>query len=1371
MLPDWDGIDPARARQLEDAIRLGMATDPARRPATPGELVERLRAGWEAGLPTGVVTVCCSEIDDAARLWDPDPKPMAEALVRHDELIAAIVERGGGRVVRAQGESGATVSVFDSATQALEAAVAAQRALADEPWPAGLRLRIRWGIHTGEGIDPAAALGGRVRAQADAGQILLTQVAAELVAGRLPGGWSLVALGAHRLTPTGAPQPLFAVAAPGIDAPPEATACPYRGLLAFEHGDARFFFGREAVVDDLLGRIAPGHLVAVVGASGAGKSSVLRAGVVAAVEAGRVPGVERAVVVTPAAAATLDVPDDPAGLLVVDQLEELFTRCDDPERRSAFVAALLERRGPVAVGLRADLYGRLGAHPELARAIAGDQVLLGAMTREELERAVTAPAGLAGLRLEPGLTELIVRDVATEPGALPMLSHALRATWELRDGRTLTVDGYRGSGGVASAIARTADAVVDALPAEQRALARGVFLRMTELGEGADDSRRRVPTAELVPEGTDVDAVAQLLARLADARLVTLGDDDAEVAHEALIREWPRLRGWLEEDRDAIRAHRRLGDAAALWEAGGRDPSDLLRGARLAAAVEVAEAGRVRLNATERAFVDAGAEQAERERRAEQRVNRRLRGLLAGALVLLVVAIAAGVISLAQRGQAQDAEAAAEAQALRADAERLGALGVAAPRVEQSLLQAVAGVELQERLETRSSLLTVLQRNPAVLGFHAIAAGDITAMAVAPDERVLVSGDDAGAVRITDMRTWTQAGDTIRLPGGVGIQSMAFAPDSRRVAIGVQLADRYEVHELDVATRRTRRLWSRDGLKPDAIMPTLTMDYAPGGRRLALGVATPSPMGGTPVAQRIVMLGARDGRVRWQHVLPMRPEQWEPHVGFASERTLVSSAQQGETILWDARTGRIKRRFGFGGRLAVARGGRMVALALNSPFPAEGNSKVALLDLRTGGKTELAEDLTTEWLLALEFTEDGKRLAVATANGTVVWDLASGAIVERFGRRVGDAPGIEPAGDGAVVVSAGAGAVGVWDVTGARRLGRRFEWASNTFTCTSNPCAVTSPSEDLMATTSGDGRVAILELGTGALRWMVPARNGAPAEGLAFTADGRLITGGFSGTVRIWDIDRREVAQRLRYDGPVYSTAVSSDGALLAATVGSEDKVGVQLVVRDLPSERVRYRRDLPNGAGELAFSADGGAVVASGCCRGGSVVAAYDARSGRKRFVRRTTGQWTSFALHPDSRRLLVGDGDGRVAVWDLATGVEVGAPLTITAGGIAQIAVAPDGLTFAVGGFDNTASLWDIRSRKRIGETFPIERATIPAVAFDRRGRLLITELGSAILWPVDVGTWRRFACEAAGGTITRAEWADLLPSRPYRRVCAGG
>ena len=369
--------------------------------------------------------------------------------------------------------------------------------------------------------------------------------------------------------------------------------------------------------------MAPGRLLAVVGASGSGKSSLLRAGVIAAVRGGAVPGIADAALVTPGADPALDADDDDARLLVVDQFEELFTACDDPARRAVFVDALLRRRGPVVVGLRADVYGRLGAHPRLAHAVAREQVLLGAMTAEELERVVTEPARLAGLKLEPGLVELVVRDVASEPGALPLLSHALRATWERREGRTLTVGGYRASGGVASAIARTADAVVDALPDDQRALARGTFLRMTELGEGGEDSRRRVTVAELVPQGVEPRAVDELLERLADARLVTLGDGHAEVAHEALIREWPRLRGWIEEDRAAVRTLRRLGDAARIWDAGGREPADLLRGARLLAAA--ARAGRRRDAQRHRAGLRRG-----RRRRSPSRTGARSSGPTAG---------------------------------------------------------------------------------------------------------------------------------------------------------------------------------------------------------------------------------------------------------------------------------------------------------------------------------------------------------------------------------------------------------------------------------------------------------------------------------------------------------------------------------------------------------------------------------------------------------------------------------------------------------------------------------------------------------------------------------------------------------------------
>ena len=303
------------------------------------------------------------------------------------------------------------------------------------------------------------------------------------------------------------------------------------------------------------------------------------------------------------------------------------------------------------------------------------------MTDDELARAVAEPARLAGLRLEPGLVELILRDVATEPGALPLLSHALRATWERRDGRTLTVEGYRASGGVTSAIARTADDVIDGLPADGRALARSVFLRMTELGEGTADSRRRVASDELVPAGaTSPDGVDALLERLAEARLVTLSDGSAEVAHEALIREWPRLRRWLEEDRAGIRAHRRLGDAARLWDAGGRETSDLYRGARLAGAST--RRGRPHeLNATERAFLDAGVAESQRERRAEQRTNRRLRGLLAGAAVLLVAPSARASLSVNQRNRARDAGAAVGRRARRgARADGAGARAVDALR-------------------------------------------------------------------------------------------------------------------------------------------------------------------------------------------------------------------------------------------------------------------------------------------------------------------------------------------------------------------------------------------------------------------------------------------------------------------------------------------------------------------------------------------------------------------------------------------------------------------------------------------------------------------------------------------------------------------
>ena len=509
---------------------------------------------------------------------------MADALVRHDELMTEHVEAHGGRLLKSMGEGDSTFSVFDSAPAALAAAVAATHALADETWPGDLSIAVRFGIHIGEVqqrdgdyFGPTVNLAARIRGQADGGQIFVSAATRELLAPRLPAGCELVDLGPFRLKGVSAPEHLHAVRGPGLTTPLPGGECPYRGLLAFEPGDRRFFFGREDVVADLVGRLRPGRLLAVVGASGSGKSSVLRAGVVAAVLAGEVGGIDRATIVTPGADPQLDVADDPRELVVVDQFEELYTLCGDRERRDRFIDALLALTAPVAIAVRADLYGQLGAHPELARAVAENHVLLGAMSDAELERAVTEPARLAGLRLETGLVELILRDVASEPGALPLLSHALRVTWEHRDGRTMTVAGYRETGGVATAVAQTADAVVASVPAGDHGLLRNVFVRLTELGEGIEDTRRRVRVEELVPEGGSRADVEALLDRLAEARLLTLGEDTAEVAHEVLIREWPTLRGWLEEDRAGIRLHRDLGNAAGRWDAAGRGRRPLPR--------------------------------------------------------------------------------------------------------------------------------------------------------------------------------------------------------------------------------------------------------------------------------------------------------------------------------------------------------------------------------------------------------------------------------------------------------------------------------------------------------------------------------------------------------------------------------------------------------------------------------------------------------------------------------------------------------------------------------------------------------------------------------------------------------------------------
>ncbi|MFN2134749.1 MAG: AAA family ATPase, partial [Candidatus Promineifilaceae bacterium] len=414
---------------------------------------------------------------------------------------------------------------------------------------------------------------------------------------------------------------------------PTPGLCPYKGMNYFDEADADLFVGREALTArlverllDLAGSERPGNgrFLAVVGASGSGKSSLVRAGLVPALRwhTGSADWQMHILIPTAhplqslaaaltsenqslaAAAAFMDdmatdsrslqlfarrYPGPHPGarlLLVIDQFEELFALCRSEEERTAFIENLMlavsEDGGPVCVviALRADFYAHCADYDHLREALAANQQYIGAMSDEELRRMIEESAQRGRWEFEPGLVDLLLRDAAQEPGALPLLSHALFETWQRRRGRVMTFSGYASCHGVRGAIAETAEMVFsDRFTPEQQAIARRIFLRLTELGDETTlvDTRRRATFSELILKPEEAGLTLAVLKVLADARLITTNEDSAEVAHEALIREWPTLRGWLEENREGLRLHRQLTEAAQEWRAAGDAPDTFSR--------------------------------------------------------------------------------------------------------------------------------------------------------------------------------------------------------------------------------------------------------------------------------------------------------------------------------------------------------------------------------------------------------------------------------------------------------------------------------------------------------------------------------------------------------------------------------------------------------------------------------------------------------------------------------------------------------------------------------------------------------------------------------------------------------------------------
>lgn len=937
-------------------------------------------------LPTGVVTFLLTDVEGSSALWERAPEQMAGALERHDALIEGAVRAAGGTLLERRGEGDSTFSVFTRTSAAVAASVAARQALDAEEWPTGVTLSVRMAVHTGEAHErhgdyqgPTVNRAARLRDLAAGGQLLLSEAVATLIRDGLPAGWDLAKLGEHTLRGLRRPERVFVLVPSGATldrgAAVVARSCPYMGLLPFRTEDDRLFFGRDDVVAAMLERLAHGSSLVLVGASGSGKSSLLRAGLVARLEQGGSSGREPwlTVVCTPTArplaelaarlaplcgqSATVLVHDleaDPRAIdvafrqalalqpdgarlaLVVDQLEELFTQCRVEDERRRFLDALVDvasaptGRTVVVAALRADFFGHGAAHKGLAGMLQAHPVVLGAMDEEGLRAAIEGPAAVAGLTLEPGLADVILRDVTGEPGGLPLLSHALAEVWSRRQSGTLTIDGYRAAGGVAGAIARTAEAVHGRLDPDQQRVARDIFVRLTELGQGTDDTARRATVDELARDDPEDAARAEtVLNTLAAARLVTVWEGSVEVAHEALIREWPRLRGWLDEDRDGLRLMRHLTVAAHEWDRRGRDDSDLYRGPRLAAAVEWHGGHGEAVNPLERDFLDAGRRVQEAQVREIAARNRRLRWLLAGTGVALVVALLAGTLAVGQRNRASTAR---DRAAAAAESETVGRL-VAQSRLAEStsldlaLLLALEANRRSDTPVTRGALQSALVSNPQLLGFlHGDAP--YASVSISP-AGIIAAGTAEGTVDLWD-------GTDRRLLGTLAVGDdavvAAFDPDGTSLAALSETDHSLSLWDVDTRTRIGRPLTTAAALAHGA-----PLAFSPDGQVLS------AALGSGEIATWDVATGAETGaRLSSGDDAAFRAVAYSP-----DGRWLAAASDAGGVTLYDART-----------------------------------RQPDALTLETG---------PTSLVIALAFDRHGTRLAAATAVGPVyAWDLTTG---------------------------------------------------------------------------------------------------------------------------------------------------------------------------------------------------------------------------------------------------------------------------------------------------------------------------------------------------------------------------------------------
>ena len=1140
-----------------------------------------------------------------------------------------------------------------------------------------------------------------------------------------------------------------ALAATAALSAPDAR-CPYPGLVAYDVTDSAVFYGREADTSSCLRRLATTGVLAVVGPSGIGKSSVVRAGVAAALVADGT----RVDVVTPGPhplEALRGLGPGRDDVLVVDQLEEVLSPEVLEDDRTAFLTALVERAGsgrPLVLSLRADRIGDLATHPGLPAVLERGLVLLGPMTSEDLRRAVVGPASEAGLRVEAGLVDVLVTEVEGEPGALPLLSHVLRSTWGHREGRVLTLDGYRRSGGVRDAVARTAESVYRSLEPEGQRAVRDLLLRLVSPGPDGLPVPNRLPTRAVPADVAHADAVERLLR----ARLLGSDGVTVSVAHEAVADAWPRLRAWLDDDVDGQRIMRHLAVTADSWDELGRPESEVYRGSRLSRATDWIERTRPSLTTTEVDFLEASTDLARREAldaeerlRRERRLTRRLYAGLATVAVLLAVAVLAGAT-------AKSAADRADRQATVADARRLGAEALRTPELDRSLLLAAAGVGLDDSVETRNNLLTSLARGPALAG-SVRASGGIFSLAVNTSTGQLAVAAPSSPLELYDGPTMRRVAVADDLRG----KAVAGSPDGELYAVSVADAVPGGTEPAVVLVDRTlERSSVQLGGQPRDVY-AWDSGFSPNGRWFAVSLI--HLMGAQPP-----VTGVWDLRAPARPVAMLELEAAAAPTVSDDGRTLYSMGN-GTVQATDLPTGTV-RRVVRPEALQVRELGEVLTQSPDGRWLGVGaGSEAVLIDRET---LEPRAYLPGQGQVSgLSFSPDGRRVA-AGGDRLTVWDVSGPEPSEILHQdSPADGPRFSP--DGQTVYTTHVDVVQAWDLSGTRRFiarqpGEPLGWEA--------PAVGISPDgRRIVHAAQGPPRFRVRDVVTGTVGEEVVATGMEKGTffDLAWHPDGTVfaITSG-APEVRTWDAATgREVERhRLGPPGSTEGAAVahfSTDGRylLVGTSTGRLHVLDARTLVevRDpvtvhppgQESEPVESFR--PSGDGRTAYVGD-------------QVV---DYRDGTRRPLPDLGYADPTVYPSPDGRRLVVDAGDAGVGLLDAGTMTWISRPDPAQAGLVEHWnTFSRDGSLFASTSGDRL-SYWDARSGTLLG-SIGVDVEGTPAFSADGSSLTLAGIEGSVLTWSLDPRSWVATACRLAGRDLTEQEWRSYLGERPYEPVCGG-